>query len=155
MIENWITPRTMSRPEPPKRPYIEELFLPDRGRRFGFRIGALQPGPNVVVTCEGQLARQVYLRLLLIPSLNRIRGTLYLLTVEPLGDLPAATTLRDLLQLGPVDGALNIPGVDLSALDEAAVQQTIRRNYWAVLRLCAKLGMIAGRGIPERDSPVA
>ena len=155
MMENWKTSSAAPVKGVSPNFHISELYLPRSNRRFGFRVGGLMAGPNVVVACEAALARQVYQRLLLIPSLNRLRGRLFLISLDRLDDLQELGSLRGLLGVtGPVDNILTLPAVELETLDETAAAELIRRNYYGVLRLCARMGMVQGRGIPDRDGPL-
>ncbi|HKK29441.1 MAG TPA: hypothetical protein VKA18_03480, partial [Alphaproteobacteria bacterium] len=70
-------------------------------------------------------------------------------------DLQDFGSLRGLLGVsGPIDHILTLPSVELDTLDETAATELVRRNYYAVLRLCARMGMVQGRGIPVRDAPL-
>lgn len=136
-----------------QKSHILELYLPESSRRFGFCVGGLMEGPNVVVACQAALARQVYQRLLLIPSLNRLKGRLFLISLDRLDDLQNIASLRGLLGVGgPIDHILTLPVVELDTLGETAATELVRRNYYAVLRLCARMGMVQGRGIPDHDA---
>jgi hypothetical protein len=156
MMENWKTSSAAPVEGDPPNSHISELYLPESNRRFGFRVGGLMEGANVVVACQAALARQVYQRLLLIPSLNRLKGRLFLISLDRLEDLQDIASLRGLLGVsGPIDHILTLPTVELDTLDETAATELVRRNYYAVLRLCARMGMVQGRGIPDRDTPLA
>ncbi|WP_412505092.1 hypothetical protein [Roseovarius sp. SYSU LYC5161] len=156
MMEKW-KPSLAARVEgEPQKSHISELYLPGSNHRFGFRIGGLLNGPDVVVACQAALARQVYQRLLLIPGLNRLKGRLFLISLDRLDDLHDFGSLRGLLGVsGPIDHILTLPAVELETLDESAAAELVRRNYYAVLRLCARMGMVQGWGIPDRDAPLA
>ena len=132
------------------RPHIAELFLPDSRRRYGFRIGGANAGPNLVVACQTALAQRVYQRLMLIPTLNRMRGTLFLLIADRVEESRDPMLLDRLPGLkGPVDFMLTLPSLHVAGLEDAAVAELVARNYWAVLRTCARMGMVQGRGIPD------
>jgi|SRR6056297_2350626 len=155
MMENWKTSSAAPVEGDPQKSHILEMHLPGSNRRFGFRVGGLVNGPDVVVACQAALARQVYQRLLLIPSLNRLKGQLFLISLDRLDDLQDFGSLRGLLGVsGPIDHILTLPSVELDTLDETAATELVRRNYYAVLRLCARMGMVQGRGIPVRDAPL-
>ncbi len=156
MMEKWKTNSAAPVEGDPQNSHISELYLPESNRRFGFRVGGLMEGPNVVVACQAALARQVYQRLLLIPSLNRLKGRLFLISLDRLDDLQELGSLRGLLGVrDPIDNILTLPAAELDTLDETAAAELVRRNYYAVLRLCARMGMVQGRGIPDRDAPLA
>ncbi|WP_152456152.1 MULTISPECIES: hypothetical protein [unclassified Roseivivax] len=135
---------------PEDKPYIEELRSKDRRRCFGFKVGGSLVGPTAMVACQAVLARQVYQRLLLIPSLNRLRGQLYLVAWEELDDAQNFAALKaDLGITKPVDRSLALPMRDLNNIPDTEADAIIRQGYWQVLRLCADLGMIDGRGVPS------
>lgn len=155
MMEKWKTSRAAPVEGDPQKSHISELHLPESNRRFGFRVGGLMEGPDIVVACHAALARQVYQRLLLIPSLNRMKGRLFLISLDRLDDLQDLASLHGLLGVsGPIDHILTLPAVELDTLDEGAATELVRRNYYAVLRLCARMGMVQGRGIPDHDAPL-
>lgn len=154
-MEKWKTNSAAPVEGDPQKSHISELYLPESSRRFGFRVGGLVNGPDVVVACQAALARQVYQRLLLIPSLNRLKGRLFLISLDRLDDLHDIGPLRGLLGVrGPIDRILTLPAVDLDTLDETAATELVRRNHYAVLRLCARMGMVLGRGMTDRDAPL-
>ncbi|MEN8750653.1 hypothetical protein [Marivita sp.] len=160
MIQNWKNANAIPVAPPvdgqPQKTHISELYLPTTNRRFGFRVGGLRAGPDVVVACQAALARQVYQRLLLIPSLNRLKGRLFLISLDRLEDLEDIGSLLGLLGVAaPFDYIMTLPALEFDALDEAAAAELVRRNYFAVLRLCARMGMVHGRGIPDRDLPLS
>lgn len=155
MMQTCKQARVAPFPGEPRKSHISELYLPRLNRRFGFRVGGLVAGPDVVVACQAALAREVYQRLLLIPSLNRLKGRLFLISLDRLDDLREVGSLRGLLGIdGPIDHILTLPFADLDALDETAAAELVRRNHYAVLRVCARMGMVQGRGIPDRDTPL-
>lgn len=155
MMENWTSTHAAPVEGELSRSHIAELYLPQASRPYGFEVGGLAAGPNVLVGCHSALARQVYQRLLLIPSLNRIRGRLFLLALDRLGDFGALGSLDELPGVtGPIDRVMTLPSIELDALDDRAAAELVRRNYYAVLRLCARMGMVQGRGIPDRDAPL-
>lgn len=155
-MENCKTTRASVAHGGPQKSYISELYSPQTGRQFGYRIGGLLHGPDVAVSCQAALAKQVFQRLLLIPSLNRMKGRLFLISLDRLEDPQGCVSLHELLGLGrAVDGILTLPPVELDTLDEAAAMELVRRNYFAVLRLCARMGMVNGRGIPDHDAPLS
>lgn len=156
MMENWKKSHAAPVEGGTKKSHISELHQPQTGRQFGFCVGGLMDGPDVVVASQAALARQVYQRLLLIPSLNRLRGRLFLISLDRLDDLQDIRSLHGLLGVGgPLDHLLTLPFVDLETLDDTAAAELVQRNYYAVLRLCARMGMVQGRGIPDQDTPLA
>src|SRR6056297_4292447 len=107
MMENWKTSSAAPVEGDPQKSHILEMHLPGSNRRFGFRVGGLMDGPDVVVASQAALARQVYQRLLLIPSLNRLKGRLFLISLNRLDDLQELGSLRTILRVGgPIDHIL-------------------------------------------------
>lgn len=120
--------------------FVEVLNDPRDARPYGFRIGGTRPGPTVVVSGHSQIAGEIYERLLELPTLPWVRGSLVLITLDAL-DLSAID--EELIELiGPVDRTLHLPFPTSDDRDGA-----VRRGYWSVLKFCARLGMISGRGV--------
>lgn len=120
--------------------FVEALNDPRDARPFGYRIGGARPGPTAVVAGYAPIARDIYDRLLGLPSLPWLRGSLVLITLDALDLAVIDEELIDLI--GPVDRTLHLP-FPSRAEREVAVQE----GYWAVLKLCSQLGMISGRGV--------
>ena len=131
------------------KPYIDELDLGGSRNRFGFKVGGAVPGPTLLVASHASLARHVYQRLLLIPSLNRLRGEMYLVALEKLENADDAASLREALGISSVvDRSIILSPTSLCGLRPSKAETAAGRCYWQVLRLCADLGMIDGRGVP-------
>ncbi|MGR3434635.1 MAG: hypothetical protein ACU0CO_07070 [Shimia sp.] len=134
-------------PAPVPSRYIRELkdpFAP----RIGFVVGGAQPGPVLVVSGATGQAAAVFQRLMLLPSLARIRGRLFLVHLEAAETATGAATLRDMLPPADlIDRHLSLP-----FLRDGGEQTDdgVTRAYWQVLDLAARMGMISGRGVPER-----
>ncbi len=96
---------------------------PVRSVLFSAR-GAL-PGPLLVVTGDEDVLRSVGARLWEIDSLVRMRGSIELRATD---------------------------GIDYGAYADAtlAAPSAAQDAYWTVLGRMTALGMIAGRGVPER-----
>lgn len=120
--------------------YVEVLNDRRDARPFGFRIGGVRPGPTAVVAGYSPVAQEIYERLLDLPTLPWLRGSLVLITLDALDVALIDDEMIDLI--GPVDRTLHLP-FPTRTNREAAV----REGYWAVLKLCAQLGMISGRGV--------
>ncbi|SPH24984.1 hypothetical protein DEA8626_04016 [Defluviimonas aquaemixtae] len=122
------------------RGYVEVLSDVRDGRPFGLRVGGIRPGPTAVVAGYSPIARDIYGRLLELPSLSRLRGSLVLITLDALD----VTSIDEKLveQIGPVDRTLHLPFPSGEERETA-----VRQGYWTVLKLCAQLGMISGRGV--------
>ncbi|MBV2361304.1 hypothetical protein KUH32_16185 [Thalassococcus sp. CAU 1522] len=122
-----------------------EILTADGGDIVGYRLGGARPGPSLMVAGYAPLALQVFDRLLALPTLPWLRGTLTLVSLGALNEGRTVCGL-DHAPNQPVDEVLFLPFAADSALQDAAS----RTGYWMVLRLCAKLGMIDGRGIIGR-----
>lgn len=96
------------------------------------RFGGVQAGPTLLVAIGCGLFEPVSQRLGDVPTLAWMRGRIVLVRLSGFEDF--AEHIDDTLTL--VQWAM--PG------DEAAVDAA----YWTVLRKAARLGMIAGRGVP-------
>lgn len=120
--------------------FVEVLDHSRDARAFGYRIGGARPGPTVVVAGYAPVAPGIYDRLLKLPTLPWMRGTLVLVTLDA---LDAAAIDEELVgQTGPVERILLLP---YPARSDS--EREIRRGYWTVLKTCARLGMISGRGV--------
>ena len=127
---------------------IQELHAADGRTVTGFRIGGKKPGPRAVVFASGTPARRVFQQLLLLPSLSHLHGELLLVYAQAPGARPTPAELLALSDL-PIDEVLSLPlaKVENFRAEQQAVAE--KSGYWNVLRLCARLGMIAGRGVPR------
>lgn len=100
-------------------------------------IGGHFSGPVVAVCAFGAVAELVFSRLQNVPTLPWLRGSLHLIRVDELGcvsQVPNSIDPDEIIML-------EAPS---SQKDKAAAAES---GYWDVLRLCASLGMIEGRGI--------
>jgi len=148
------TPYDTARAAANNRPYIQDLSSGLFPGHFGFLIGGHSAGPNIVVAGSTRLTGQVYQRLLLLPTLSRLKGQLFLLDLDRLDGPDGIETVRDLLpEDAEIDGQLFLPFVGVDDMWGDVQHGAVKEAYWSVLRLCAALGMISGRGIPEQ--PVA
>ena len=121
--------------------FLEVLTTQAGGRVFGHRLVGASPGPQAVAAGTCSAAEEVFDRLLSIPTLRWMRGTLVLIRLDALDD--PVGELSVLPPIGHVDRTLMLPWPDADTPEDLLV----RRSYHMVLRLCAKLGMIAGRGV--------
>ena len=120
--------------------FVEVLTRTSDACVFGYRIGGARPGPTVVVAGYAPVAPDIYDRLLKLPTLPWMRGTLVLVTLDT---LDAALIEEELVgQIGPVERTIHLPYPD-----RRDSEPEIRRGYWTVLKACARLGMISGRGV--------
>lgn len=121
--------------------FVELFATENSGAVFAYRLVGAAAGPQLVVAGTCPSAATVFERLLSIPTLPWMRGSLVLVRLDALEDV--ASDVGGLEPLGPVDRTIVLTGAGVGAEDEALA----RRNYHAVLRACAELGMIAGRGV--------
>lgn len=125
--------------------YVEVLTTSNNGGVFGYRLKGASAGPQVVAAGVCPSAEQVFERLLRIPTLPWMRGALVLIRLDALDDMLG--DLNGLAPLGPIDRTIILPWSSANRPSEAEV----RRNYHLVLRACADLGMISGRGVSRRS----
>lgn len=122
-----------------------EILTNDRdGTPFGYRLRGNAAGPQLVVAGFCPMAMPIFDRLLSIPTLPWMRGTLVLVRLDILDEC-----LQDLMRLdplGPVDRTIILPW---SHTDEPDTR-TLLAQYHMVLRACADLGMISGRGVARQ-----
>ena len=124
--------------------FVDVLTTENNGRVFGYRLTGATAGPCIVVAGSCGSAMPVFERLLSIPTLPWMRGSLVLVQLDRLDDIPA--DLGAITPLGPIDRTIMLPWGYAKAPDDLS----IRRNYHLVLRACAGMGMIAGRGVSWR-----
>lgn len=122
--------------------YVEVLTTHNTGAVYGHRLVGAAAGPQVLIAGFCPSAEQVFERILSIPTLPWMRGTLLLVRLELLDDLPE--DLSSYSGFGKVDHTVVLPWCESCELDETH----IRRCYYMTLRTCADLGMISGRGVP-------
>jgi hypothetical protein len=144
------TPRPMD-PVAMPAPYIQELAHENRPGHYGFRIGGAVAGPNLVFSGFSPLAGSLFQRLLLLPSLSRLRGQLFLIQIDRVRDDSELERIDAYLPAGTViDAQMFLPFLNPQGMDAAMIESELKEAYWSVLRLCADHGMISGRGVPPR-----
>lgn len=126
--------------------FVEVLTTERTGIPFGCRLVGAKTGPQVAAAGACPSAEVVFNRLLSIPTLPWLRGNLILLRLDVLDDIFAE--LSSLASLGEIDRTVMLPWVSSEEDDDQAV---LRRSYQMVLRACADLGMISGRGVSRLD----
>ncbi len=124
--------------------YVEIMATEQTGTSFGYRLVGASAGPQIVVAGICPSAAQVFVRLLAIPSLPWMRGNLVLIRLDALDNLWGDLSLMS--PLGEIDRTLILPWSDIEDTDA----ELIRRGYLMVLRACAELGMICGRGVASK-----
>ena len=86
-------------------------------------------------------AEMVFERILRIPTLPWMRGSLILIRLDAFDD--RLHHMRGIETLGPIERTIHLPIIGWDSPTDAEV----RGAYHHVLRACARLGMIAGRGV--------
>ncbi|MGJ8603274.1 MAG: hypothetical protein ACSHXH_04035 [Marivita sp.] len=118
--------------------YLEVFCTQTTGTIFGHRLVGTAPGPQLVVASHCQTSAHVFERLLNIPTLPWMRGNLVLIRLDALDDL--VMDITSIAHIGIVDRTM--------ILTENTTDPNVqRRNYHMILRACAQLGMISGRGV--------
>jgi len=103
----------------------------------GYQFTGASSGPEILVAAPKHLASAVFKRLLNLPTLPWMRGAIRFVELDA-----AQSTYRGEKTF---DEMLCLPCVQDQELDE----QSIRHALLTTLRLCAKLGMISGRGLGD------
>jgi len=125
-------------------PLIEVLTDTSGQRTIGYRLGGYHAGPSVLVAGHAPVANQVYDRLLRLPTIGWMHGTLTLVLLNELEQHGFQAYLGHRIEPRPDEMHFLSYHLDTSFHEEAAEE-----GYWSTLRLCAKLGMISGRGVPS------
>lgn len=135
---------TADRRDVPNSCPFAEVLTCDTGTGLGYRLGGHFAGPDVLIVGHAPIADQVFDRLITLPTLGWLRGTLTLINLSVLTLSGENPRLAQFFQPRP-DELLFLPyHITPETAQEAATQ-----GYWSVLRLCADMGMIAGRGVPR------
>jgi hypothetical protein len=121
---------------------VHVLTSPWSDSTIGYRVGGFNPGPNVLVECHDPDASLVYERLLRLPTLAWMRGTLSLVFREVIEREGLEECVAELIGSKP-DELVSLP----RDLDGKHHTETAIEGYWTVLRACKALGMIEGRGV--------
>lgn len=124
-------------------PLVEVLTSRTGRAVLGYHIGGFRPGPRLLVAGHDPVASLVYDRLLALPTLGWMRGKLTLVRLNLMEQEGLAAHFGTTVPEHP-DDILFLP----YRLDEVHHPRATRMGYWSVLRSCAQLGMIDGRGIP-------
>jgi len=148
MMQELDRDKTADASESAQPAHIHELRIPNERTRLGFRVGGHFAGPNALVSGHAELTRPVFQRLLLIPTLGWLRGNLFLITLEQLDHLSSVGNLSEILGAnGPMDGQISLPSLNMGKFSAPEQEELVRRGCVSALQLCARLGMIRGRGI--------
>ena len=122
--------------------FVEVLTFGGAATQIGYRLGGAQPGPNVLVAGHAPIADTIYDRVMALPTLPWMYGKLYLIVLDALDK----GTIGDPLNFVPeeqIDEVLFLPFCRQSAFADDAAKQ----GYRTLLKTCARLGMINGRGV--------
>lgn len=120
--------------------WVEVLTDAATGATVGFHIDGHHAGPRLVVAGFNPVAGLTFDRLLSLPTLGWMRGSLTLLTVN---DVSGAIAPHRYLERA--DELHFLP----YTLRQAEAKTFAGRGYWEVLRICSNLFMISGRGVPS------
>ena len=103
-----------------------------------YRLGGYFSGPSVMLLGHDTAADLVFDRLLCLPTLAWMRGKMTLVFVDRL----STNGWKDIVQHEHIDRTFILPFL--------LNKDTCNVQYWRILRACAKLGMINGRGVKLR-----
>ncbi|WP_131802285.1 hypothetical protein [Yoonia tamlensis] len=127
--------------------FVEVLTTNQQGKPFGLKFGGAFAGPNVLVAGHRPLTSMVCDRLLQLPTIHWMRGTLTVISLDALEEAAMSRSVASVIE-GRPDELLFLPYAPRTAFREAAAKE----SYWSILRLCTSLGMISGRGIPSNPN---
>ncbi|WP_133117356.1 hypothetical protein [Paramylibacter kogurei] len=122
--------------------FVQDIISPTTGQICGYKLGGAKVGPSVLVAAHSPLGTPVYDQLMQLNTLPWMWGTLYLILLDRL-DENNGVGMMNYAPQQPLDEILFLPHIHAYEPMQSAVQD----SYWNVLRLCTKLGMIAGRGV--------
>lgn len=129
-------------------PLVEVLTNPAGTAKIGYRLGGIYAGPHVVVAGHDPIADMTYSRLISLPTIGWMRGSLTLLLMNAMERRGLLDNTMNALDPKPDEIHFLPYNLDPAFHTEAAVS-----GYRSTLRLCASLGMISGRGVlPENPS---
>jgi hypothetical protein len=126
----------------PEARHVDVLTSPESGVVVGYRVQGGRPGPHLLVGGFSPNADVIFDRFLDLPTLPWLSGSVSLLIVDALDESGCFETAAS----GPwskIDEILFLPFAGEEPEDKLAQ----RNSYWSILRACAKLGMIDGRGV--------
>lgn len=126
---------------------VSWLQTPSGGESIGFRIDGAESGPTMLASGYRGTITPVFRRLARLPSLPRLRGRLLLAYVDVI-QIRGAETRLDSLFDEAIDRSVFLGFERRPDTTPEVVARFEREAYWTILRVCAGLGMIAGRGIP-------
>lgn len=130
---------------------VSPLFHAVTSDVMGYQIGGHAPGPEVLVIGYRAATAIAFHRLAQLPSLPFLLGRLTVAYQEAIDDETSGIGYMDLFN-DRIYGSLFI-GYDATEATTGTRSRIEKDTYWSVLRLCAKLGMISGRGVPPAAEP--
>lgn len=125
-------------------PLIEVLTDVSGQRTIGYKLGGYRVGPSVLVAGHAPIAAKVYDRLMRLPTIGWMHGSLTLVFLNELEQNGFQIYFGPRIEPRPDELHFLAYHLDPTHHAEAA-----EAGYWSTLRLCARLGMISGRGIPS------
>lgn len=138
---NWKVPKDLRR-------YVQKLVEPETSVQIGFKIDNCRPGKDVLVAGRTDCAIKVYEQLIRLPSLARLKGRLFLVTVDPLDDLDLQGSFAEITgKGGNFDHYLFLRFYHKSTTEPAATKKEIHNGYLRLLRMCVKNNLILKRAI--------
>ncbi len=124
---------TSPQTEPISQPAGVSLWFDRTHGRNGYTISGGLTGPTLAVYGRPEDVAEAYERLVALPGLSRLRGSL-------------------ILAFGAPDDTFEVDAlIDLSSSVLSARTRIAHNNYWTILSHCADLGMISGRGVTQRS----
>ena len=125
----------------------EPFFCTSTNDVAGYRICGAKAGPTALVTGFRDMIAPTFLRLAELPSLPRMQGQLILAFVDQIEAPESGISGRGIFS-ERIDGSIFIDFHATSNTGPDVLLRAHREVYWSVLRLCTRLGMISGRGVP-------
>ncbi len=122
--------------------------------RIGYSIRGADVGPRALAIGRSVDATVSFDRIAALESIVRIKGHLILAFEEPIFDITSGLTV-DHLYCERFDGSIYLASAGTDFGNEVKETSIHREAYWSVLRLCKRLGMISGRGVPTSDRELA
>lgn len=123
----------------PENAFSNVLLDTSDGQISGYELTGASAGPTILVAGISPLVEAVFNRLTALPTLPWMSGKIRL---QILSECDRDVAMPDEI----VDEVLYLPGLVVPDLSEEAIKD----GYLAVLRLCTRLGMIAGRGVKKQ-----
>lgn len=122
---------------------LRSLHVAVSDAAVGYQVAGSRAGPSLLVVGLGREADVAFRRILALPNLPWLRGTLSMMCLEDTDRGRDAVMLDQVSdKIGTIDGCLHVTG-PMGHANEA---------YWTILRFCAGYGMISGRGVPKRPA---